>query len=188
MAARRDDRVRRPRPDRRADLPGLCDRVCALLDAEGAEIALCDVRGVEPDAVTVDALARLQLAVRAAAAEVQLAARSPRRSTCDARADDVLPRRRRATVRRAADVRPRRGYASSRGGRPKSGNSVSVSRKNVISTIRPSDDLEHLQRPRLVAAVRRLGLYWPNAGEPLARHRRDRRASRGSRCPGRTTT
>jgi hypothetical protein len=44
------------------DLPGLCGRVCALLSESRAEIALCDVGGVEPDAVTVDALARLQLA------------------------------------------------------------------------------------------------------------------------------
>jgi ABC-type transporter Mla MlaB component len=38
--------------------------VCALLRASNAELALCDVRGVEVDAVTVDALARLQLAAR----------------------------------------------------------------------------------------------------------------------------
>jgi hypothetical protein len=48
----------------RADLPGLCDRVCGLLEADRADVALCDVSGVEPDAVTVDALARLQLAAR----------------------------------------------------------------------------------------------------------------------------
>ena len=51
-------------PIERADLPGLCDRVCALLGASGAELALCDVRDVEVDAVTIDALARLQLAAR----------------------------------------------------------------------------------------------------------------------------
>jgi ABC-type transporter Mla MlaB component len=46
-----------------SDLPGLCDRVCALLDQQaGAGAAVCDVRGVEPDAVAVDALARLQVA------------------------------------------------------------------------------------------------------------------------------
>lgn len=49
-------------PINRTDLPGLCDRVCALLSESGAEVALCDVTGVECDAVTVDALARLQLA------------------------------------------------------------------------------------------------------------------------------
>jgi ABC-type transporter Mla MlaB component len=51
-------------PIERSDLPGLCDRVCRLLPEAGAEIVACDVRGVEPDAVTVDALARLQLAVQ----------------------------------------------------------------------------------------------------------------------------
>jgi ABC-type transporter Mla MlaB component len=49
-------------PIARADLPGLCDRVCALLASSGSAIVLCDVRGIDPDAVTVDALARLQLA------------------------------------------------------------------------------------------------------------------------------
>ena len=49
-------------PIARNDLPGLTDRVCGLLRGSGAAVALCDVTGVEPDAVTVDALARLQLA------------------------------------------------------------------------------------------------------------------------------
>ena len=51
-------------PIRREELPGLCERVCALLRDAGARVALCDVAGVEPDAVTVDALARLQLGAR----------------------------------------------------------------------------------------------------------------------------
>ena len=59
-------------PIARTDLPGLCERVCALLDASGAAVALCDVRGVEPDAVTADALARLQLAARRHGCEVRL--------------------------------------------------------------------------------------------------------------------
>jgi ABC-type transporter Mla MlaB component len=49
-------------PIARADLPGLCDRVCALLPANA--VAYCDVGSVPADAVTVDALARLQLAAR----------------------------------------------------------------------------------------------------------------------------
>ena len=49
-------------PIARDDLPGLTERVCGLLRGSGAALALCDVTGVEPDAVTVDALARLQLA------------------------------------------------------------------------------------------------------------------------------
>ena len=51
-------------PITRADLPGLCDRVCALLGESPGGDVLCDVRGVDPDAVTVDALARLQLGAR----------------------------------------------------------------------------------------------------------------------------
>jgi ABC-type transporter Mla MlaB component len=51
-------------PIDREDLPGLCNRVCALLSAAGATVAMCDVGGVQADAVTVDALARLQLAAR----------------------------------------------------------------------------------------------------------------------------
>ena len=59
-------------PIARADLPGLCERVCGLLERSGAEVALCDVRGVEPDCVTVDALARLQLAARRHGCRVRL--------------------------------------------------------------------------------------------------------------------
>jgi uncharacterized protein len=59
-------------PITRADLPGLCDRVCALLrDAPGA-VVLCDVHAVEPDAVTVDVLCRLQLAARRHGCQVRL--------------------------------------------------------------------------------------------------------------------
>ena len=59
-------------PITRADLPGLCERVCALLNQSGANIILCDVAGVEPDGVTVDALARLQLAARRNGCQVRL--------------------------------------------------------------------------------------------------------------------
>ena len=64
-------------PIARADLPGLCDRVCALLKQSRAAVALCDVDGVEPDAVTVDALARLQLAARRHCCQVRLRGASP---------------------------------------------------------------------------------------------------------------
>jgi ABC-type transporter Mla MlaB component len=59
-------------PIARADLPGLCERVCALLERSRAEVAFCDVSGVEPDAVTVDALARLQVAARRYGCQVRL--------------------------------------------------------------------------------------------------------------------
>jgi ABC-type transporter Mla MlaB component len=80
-------------PITRADLPGLCERVCALLERSAATVVLCDVSGVEPDAVTVEALARLQLAARRYGCQVRL------RNASDALLDlvgfmglaDVLP-------------------------------------------------------------------------------------------------
>jgi hypothetical protein len=55
------------------DLPGLCDRVCKALEGyRGAEVIDCDVEGVEPDAVTVDALCRLQVAARRHACRIRL--------------------------------------------------------------------------------------------------------------------
>jgi ABC-type transporter Mla MlaB component len=59
-------------PIARADLPGLCERVCRLLPVSEAEVVLCDVAGVSPDAVTVDALARLQLAAKRHGCQVRL--------------------------------------------------------------------------------------------------------------------
>ena len=51
-------------PIARSDLPGLSERVCAVLCAPGPDVVRCDVTDVEPDAVTVDALARLELAAK----------------------------------------------------------------------------------------------------------------------------
>ena len=59
-------------PIARDDLPGLCDRVCALLREHDADVARCDVRSVDVDAVTVDALCRLQLAARRQGCQVRL--------------------------------------------------------------------------------------------------------------------
>jgi len=59
-------------PISRADLPGLCDRVCALLTTREAAVVCCDVTGVGPDAATVDALARLQVAARKLGCQVRL--------------------------------------------------------------------------------------------------------------------
>jgi ABC-type transporter Mla MlaB component len=66
------------------DVPGLCDRVCALLGGGGegesagrVRVVLCDVRGVEPTAGSVDALARLQLAAKRAGCQVRLRNASP---------------------------------------------------------------------------------------------------------------
>jgi ABC-type transporter Mla MlaB component len=59
-------------PIARGDLPGLCERICELLEDSGAGVAVCDVRSVDTDAVTVDALARLQLAARRHGCRVRL--------------------------------------------------------------------------------------------------------------------
>ncbi len=60
-------------PIARTDLPGLCRRVRGVLEEGGAEVALCDVSPlVEADAVTVDALARLQLLAGRLGCQVRL--------------------------------------------------------------------------------------------------------------------
>ena len=64
-------------PIARADLPGLCARVCALFEHSRAGTVLCDVAGVAADTVTVDALARLQLAARRHGCLVRLRHASP---------------------------------------------------------------------------------------------------------------
>ncbi len=89
-------------------------------------IVLCDVRGAEPDAVTVDALARLQLAARRSGREIRLAA-TPRPSCCALVAFMGL-----------AEVLPEAARTRAGGAGPNSGKSVAVLRKNVNSTIRPS--------------------------------------------------
>ena len=43
-----------------------------VLEREDADVALCDVSAAKPDAVTVDALARLQLAARRRGCQVRL--------------------------------------------------------------------------------------------------------------------
>jgi ABC-type transporter Mla MlaB component len=59
-------------PIRRSDLPGLYERVCVRLSASPGAIVHCDVAGVEPSAVVVDALARLQLGARRTGCEIRL--------------------------------------------------------------------------------------------------------------------
>jgi ABC-type transporter Mla MlaB component len=60
------------------DLEGLSERVCRLLRrSAGSAIVSCDVSGVGTDAVTVDALARLQLAARRHRCQVRLTHASP---------------------------------------------------------------------------------------------------------------
>jgi ABC-type transporter Mla MlaB component len=59
-------------PISRDDLPGLCERVSTLLETSGPALVLCDVRGVAPDAVSVDAVSRLQLAARRHGCRIRL--------------------------------------------------------------------------------------------------------------------
>ena len=59
-------------PIARSDLRGLARRICALLRQTPSDTWICEVGGVEPDAVTVDALARLQLAAHRNHTKIQL--------------------------------------------------------------------------------------------------------------------
>src|SRR5437588_7072708 len=59
-------------PIARPDLPGLCARVCKLLASKAPTTVVCDVYGIDTNAVTVDALARLQLAARRHGCQVLL--------------------------------------------------------------------------------------------------------------------
>lgn len=60
-------------PITRADIPGLCARARALMDAGDVGLVVCDVRALgEADGVAVDALARLQLAARRRGCRVAL--------------------------------------------------------------------------------------------------------------------
>jgi ABC-type transporter Mla MlaB component len=51
-------------PLERDDLAGLFARTCALLHSARPELLCCELAAVAPDAVAVDALARLALAAR----------------------------------------------------------------------------------------------------------------------------
>ena len=53
-----------PSPLGRGDLTPLCMRMYMMLQATRAEVALCDVSALSPDAVSIDALARIQLTAR----------------------------------------------------------------------------------------------------------------------------
>jgi len=64
-------------PIERSDLPGLLEHVCSLLEGSDAKVALCDLSDADADAVTVDALARLQLAAKRNDCQVRLQHASP---------------------------------------------------------------------------------------------------------------
>lgn len=57
----------------RADISALCERVRVLLEGSDAELVICDVGAlVDPDAVMVDALTRLQLTARRLGRRIRL--------------------------------------------------------------------------------------------------------------------
>jgi ABC-type transporter Mla MlaB component len=64
-------------PIARADLPGLCDRACALLRARAGWAVDCQVSRVDADAVAVEALARLALAARRNGCSITIRGASP---------------------------------------------------------------------------------------------------------------
>ncbi len=60
-------------PIARSDIPGLCARVRGLLDASDAERVVCDMAAFShPDAVAIDALGKLALAVRRRGKTIEL--------------------------------------------------------------------------------------------------------------------
>lgn len=60
-------------PIARGDIPALCERVRVLLAGSDAEMIVCEVAALgDPDAVTVEAVARLQLTARQLRREVHL--------------------------------------------------------------------------------------------------------------------
>lgn len=62
----------------RAEIPALCERLAARIGGTGAQVIVCDVAGlVRPDAVAVEALARLQLTARRLGRRIRLRGASP---------------------------------------------------------------------------------------------------------------
>ena len=129
----------------RADIAALCERVRDLVERTDANRLVCDVGAIlDPDAVTVDALARLQLTARRLGRQVRLAHASPELRDA-ARAHGA--ERRRAAQRPIQASR----WAADR----TAGRTWAVSRKKLIPLIRPPDISSDLERPRLVAAAGR---------------------------------
>lgn len=60
-------------PITRAAIAGLCERVRVALEGSGADLVVCDVGALaDPDAATIDAVARLQLTARRLGRQVWL--------------------------------------------------------------------------------------------------------------------
>ena len=110
-------------PLSKADLPGLYARACARLTRDAGRSLVIELMAVEPDAVAVDALARLALAARRRGCGV----------TLQGAADELRQLIELAGLGSVFAVQ------SSREGNPNSGNTRSVSRKNVSSPIEAPD-------------------------------------------------
>ncbi|MCY7374044.1 MAG: STAS domain-containing protein [Spirochaetaceae bacterium] len=111
------------------DVDGLCHRGRVLVEggAVGDDL-VCDVQALTcPDAVSLEALARLRLTVR----------RLGRRLVLLHAATELVELL--DLVGMTELIRPAPDQPSCVAGSPNSGNRVAVSRKNVNSTIRPSD-------------------------------------------------
>src|ERR1044072_5531414 len=76
-----------------SDVPRLCSRLCAVLRDCDAEVVVCDVRTLAADAITLEALARLQLTARILGRGIRLQRASPDlgRLVAFVGLDDVLP-------------------------------------------------------------------------------------------------
>jgi hypothetical protein len=74
MAAARPNRALFPIPRvlARVDIPTFVRRAVLVVLATGAGTLVCDARNATPNAVTIDALARVWLAARRAGARVEL--------------------------------------------------------------------------------------------------------------------
>lgn len=105
----------------------ICTGLRILLAELGPCPVDCDVAGVEqPDIATVDAIARVVLTARRLGCEVEVVG-------CSAALAELVAFAGLSRVIRLAPAQ------SSRGGRPKSGKKVSVSRKNVIPAMPSSE-------------------------------------------------
>ncbi|MGH2672553.1 MAG: STAS domain-containing protein [Actinomycetota bacterium] len=80
-------------PIARAEISGLCERVRASLERCHPGPVDCDVGAMDPDAVTVEALARLQLVARRMGRRVRFTGAPPelQRLLCLSGLDEVLP-------------------------------------------------------------------------------------------------
>jgi hypothetical protein len=59
------------------DAEDLCERLRVVLTSSDASVLVCDVRGLQADVVTVDALARLQLTARRLGRRIELRSGTP---------------------------------------------------------------------------------------------------------------